>query len=102
MSRFVLAALLFGACVGPSHTRTGYAPEAQYRDEIQACLGHVDCATLCIEVFQLDTTDTIDRVKILRHDQYGAQVACEFEGATEDFGVDVGFDDWGDDECDGD
>ena len=102
MSRWNLVALAFvAACTGSSHTRTGYAADNLYHDEIQTCLSHTDCATLCMDLFRLDDSDTVDRVKIMTHDQYGAKVACEFSGATGDFSLDVDFDDWGDDECDG-
>src|SRR5437764_15473978 len=100
MSRWSLALVLLAACTGASHTRTGYAADPFYHDEIQACLDKVDCASLCVDVFKLDPSDTVDRVKILHHDQYGASVACEFEGASEDFSLDVSWDDWGDDQCD--
>jgi len=100
MSRWSLALLLVAACSSPTHTRTGYAADPIYHDEISDCVGKVDCSTLCIDVFKLDTTDIVDRVKILHRDQYGASIVCEFEGATEDFSLDVNFDDWGDDDCD--
>src|SRR5256885_4581317 len=102
MSRWTLLLVFVAACTGTSHTRTGYASETVYHQQLADCENHVDCATLCIELFQLDTTATVDRVKIITHDQYGAKIACEFEGATDDWSADVGWDDWGGDECDGD
>jgi hypothetical protein len=103
MSRcWTLAFVVLTACVGASHTRTGYAADPIYHDEIQACLDRVDCAQLCVDVFKLDPSDDVERVKIITHDQYGAKLACQFSGSTGDFSLDVSFDDWGDDECDGD
>ena len=101
MSRWFLAIAFVAACTGESHTRTGYAADPIYHTAIQSCLDHVDCATLCIDVFELDPSDDVDRVKIISHDQYGAKLACQFSGATGDFGLDVDFDGWGDDDCDG-
>nr|HEX4318640.1 hypothetical protein [Kofleriaceae bacterium] len=75
-------ALALGAatgCTDDMHTVTGYALDATYHSDIEACVTQRACEQLCVDALKLDP-DQIDRAKIITRDQYGARFACRIYG----------------------